>query len=160
MRNRKSTARKSILIVDDEHDMRLVLRAIFDRAGYSVTEARDGQEALDLLQGERFDLMVLDLTMPQVSGRQVLQQLGEKRLKEMPVIILSAKSPHRHAGIEYRENTLFYVVKPFPNALIRDLAKCLLENLKEEEKNRTLFGLLRYPCFAINFDLLGVDKPD
>ncbi len=151
MRNERPGAKKNILVVDDNDDIRQILRAIFARAGYSVTEACGGQEALDLLESKQFDLLVLDLIMPRVSGEQVLQQLGMKRLKEMPVIVLTVKNPDPNAIKGGMEKPLFYVVKPFRNAVIRDLAKYLLEDLTAEEKKRTLFDLLKYPSLVAIF---------
>jgi CheY-like chemotaxis protein len=68
-------ARKSILVVDDEPDVRMILEALLTTVGYSVTEACDGQEALDILANRKFDLMFLDLAMPRLSGEEVMKQL-------------------------------------------------------------------------------------
>ncbi len=148
MRNETPGALKSILVADDNSDVRQILRAIFARAGYSVTEARGGLEALDLLETRHFDLMVLDLMMPQVSGEQVLHQLGSERLKEMPVIVLTAKDLDPNIMKGGMENPLFYVVKPFHNALIRDLARYLMEDLTAQEQQKVLLHLLQCPSLA------------
>jgi CheY-like chemotaxis protein len=55
---------KSILVADDESDVRMVLRALLAGSGYAVTEAADGQEALDMMAEGKFDLLILDLMMP------------------------------------------------------------------------------------------------
>jgi CheY-like chemotaxis protein len=141
-------ARKSILIVDDEPDVRMILEAILTPAGYSVTEARDGQEALDILADRKFDLMFLDLAMPRVSGEEVMKQLrSQERLKDMPVIMLTAKAQKKDVEKGYEEGASFYIVKPFSNTTIRELTRYLLdEDLTEEQKERILLKLLSKPA--------------
>jgi len=138
--------RKSILVVDDEPDVRMILNALLAQNGYSVTEARDGREALDLLRENRFDLMILDLMMPRLTGEEVMEQLGHQdRLKEMPVIILTAKSQPKEVQQGYEKGAAFYVVKPFTNSTIRELVRYLLGDFTEEEKEKILFELLNKP---------------
>lgn len=141
-------AAKSILVVDDEPDVRLILDAILTPAGYTVTEARDGQEALDILAEKEFDLMFLDLTMPRLSGEEVLEQLRHQdRLKEMPVIILTAHSQPKEVEKGYKEGASFYVVKPFSNTTIKELARYLLDDdLTEEQGEEIIFKLLSKPA--------------
>jgi CheY-like chemotaxis protein len=92
----KQSQEKSVLVVDDTSDVRLVLNAVLTQCGYSVTEAEDGQEALDILADKKFDLMILDLMMPRLTGEEVLEQLKyQDRLKEMPVIVLTAKGQQK-----------------------------------------------------------------
>lgn len=135
--------KKSILVVDDEPDVRMVLEAILTPSGYSVTQARDGQEALELLAEKKFDLMFLDLMMPRVSGEEVLEQLRHQgRIEEMPVIVLTAKSQPKEVEKGYKEGASFYVVKPFNNATIRELTRYLLEDLSEEEREQILLDLM------------------
>ena len=104
---------KLILVVEDEDDVRTILKAILTQKGYSVVEARNGQEALDLLSVMRFDLMILDLLMPRVNGEEVLQRMDQECLKSLPVLILTAKTSRRAVERGYREGASFYVTKPF-----------------------------------------------
>lgn len=134
--------KKSILIVDDENDIRVVLRSLLELDGYRVTEAVDGQEALDLLLKSNFDLMILDLLMPRMSGEEVIQKLDEDRLKAMPTIILTAKLEKQIVRKECLSNISFYVIKPFNNLIIRELVKCLLSDLDEVEREKALQELL------------------
>ena len=141
-----SKAEKSILIVDDEEDVRSILTALATQSGYSVAEARDGQEALNILADRKFDLMILDLMMPYLTGEEVLEQLRcQDRLKEIPVIILTVKGQRREVEQGYKKDAAFYVVKPFNNSTIRELVKYLLEDLTEEEKEQILFNLMNSP---------------
>jgi type II secretory ATPase GspE/PulE/Tfp pilus assembly ATPase PilB-like protein/ActR/RegA family two-component response regulator len=78
-----------ILLVDDEQDARLLMRALLERDSYEVEEAEDGHEALDILREDHgFSLIILDLAMPGLDGRQVLQQIrGSVDTAALPVLI-------------------------------------------------------------------------
>ena len=89
----------SILVADDNTDIRHMLAIQLSFLGHTVTEARDGQEALDLINSQPFDLMLLDLTMPRVSGFGVLEVVkGDSTLRHLPIIVISAAGEIR--GIE------------------------------------------------------------
>lgn len=84
--------KKSILVVEDDHAIRLALCEILDFEGYIVHQTTDGQKALELLQsGVKPDLILLDLMMPVMSGAQFrAAQLEDPAIAGIPVIILSA----------------------------------------------------------------------
>ena len=79
----------SILIADDEAEIRNLLRLYLENEHYNIIEAADGQQALDALQSHHIDLCILDIMMPKVDGFHVLQEMRQK--SNIPVIILSAK---------------------------------------------------------------------
>ncbi len=78
-----------ILLVDDDEDARLLMRALLERDGYRVEEAEDGHEALDILRADQeFNLIILDLAMPGLDGREVLRQIrGSVDTAALPVLI-------------------------------------------------------------------------
>ena len=82
---------ESVLVVDDDDDIREILRSLLSRQGFRVITAADGGEALERLQaGERPGLILLDLMMPHVSGEEFrARQLAEPELAQIPVIVLS-----------------------------------------------------------------------
>src|SRR5665213_1489615 len=80
----------SILVADDESNIRLMLRTSLESEGYAVTEAADGREALREIQNHAPDLVVLDLNMPNVDGMQVLKQLKSMAEPKPRVIVLTA----------------------------------------------------------------------
>jgi type IV pilus assembly protein PilB len=82
-------ARTRILLVDDEQDARVLMRALLERDSYEVEEAEDGHKALDILKEDQgFSLIILDLAMPGLDGRQVLQQIrGSVDTAALPVLI-------------------------------------------------------------------------
>lgn len=80
--------KKTILIVEDEKPMARALELKLSTNDFSIKIASDGEEALKILEKEKFDLILLDLILPKVSGFQVLEKIKEKKIK-MPVIVLS-----------------------------------------------------------------------
>src|SRR5580698_5949335 len=79
----------SILVVDDESNIRLMLRTSLESEGYAVTEAADGREALDEIHRSTPDLVVLDLNMPRLDGMAVLEQMKHDGPRPR-VIVLTA----------------------------------------------------------------------
>ncbi|MBN1888471.1 MAG: hybrid sensor histidine kinase/response regulator [Thermoflexales bacterium] len=80
-----------ILVVDDSQTSRLALALSLEEQGYEIAMAEDGQQALDMLAAEAFDLVLLDIVMPDMDGYQVLAQMkSDPRLRNIPVIVISA----------------------------------------------------------------------
>jgi DNA-binding response OmpR family regulator len=104
-------AGRRILIVDDDPDIRSLLRELLDRRGFTVTEARDGQEALRVFFDERPDLVVLDVAMPGLDGWKTLERIRE--LSDIPVVMLTAKATELEKTRGLRAGADDYVTKPF-----------------------------------------------
>ena len=81
---------RKILVVDDSADVRTLLRALLERAGYSIDEARDGREGLRALHQLRPDLVVLDVSMPGLDGWQTLERIRD--FSDVPVLMLTARA--------------------------------------------------------------------
>jgi DNA-binding response OmpR family regulator len=103
--------RARILVVDDESSIRLVLRDRLSQAGYEVTTAASGEEALGRLQEAAFDLMLLDLKMPGIDGLQVMEQATDLA-PGTGVIILTAHATLDSAVQAMRHGGDDYLVKP------------------------------------------------
>lgn len=99
MSNRDS-ARKKILIIEDDRDIRETLRELLEMEGYGVSLMADGQEALIHLQANGPpDLILLDLMMPGMSGWELIEKLqNDPRLALIPVLVLSASQPRQWPG--------------------------------------------------------------
>ena len=81
---------KKILIVDDEKDIATSVKTLVDNLGYLGTIANDGKSALDILKKDRFDLVLLDILMPKMSGREVLEKIrADPKIKNQKVAFLS-----------------------------------------------------------------------
>ena len=101
----------TILVADDEKEIRELLRLYLENSGYQVLEAEDGQQALDLLRGTKIDLCLLDIMMPKLDGYRVLQELRKE--SNIPVIILSAKDADSEKILGLNLGADDYMAKPF-----------------------------------------------
>ncbi len=126
---------KKILIVDDEPQMRELLRAYIEKSGFIVVEALNGIEALEKLREERFDCIVLDVMMPEMDGLTACMEIRNE--SEVPIILLSARGDEldRVHGLELGADD--YIVKPFsPRELVARI-KALLRRSSTTVKNET-----------------------
>src|SRR6476660_8383783 len=81
----------SILLVEDEENLHEALKLNLELEGYEVTSAFDGSDALKAIQGEYFDLIILDIMLPEIDGIAVIESIRVQNI-EVPVLILSAKN--------------------------------------------------------------------
>ncbi len=128
-----------ILIVEDEVDLAELIAFHFKKAGYLVTEAHDGQQALDLTKEHHFDLIILDLMLPKVDGMAVFAELrSKKKTKKIPVIMLTAKgqASDRIAGLEAGADD--YVTKPFTPKELLLRSKKQLANIEKTKTSHLL----------------------
>ena len=104
-------SRARILVVDDEADIRELLRELLGRAGYDVEAAEDGRAALRALFGARPDLIVLDVNMPGLDGWQTLERIRD--VSEVPVLMLTARTGELEKVRGLTRGADDYVTKPF-----------------------------------------------
>ena len=110
----------TVLVVDDEADVRGLLRELLERAGATVREAVDGREALKLLYDVRPDLIVLDVMMPELDGWATLERVRD--LTDVPVLMLTARGEELEKVRGLRAGADDYVTKPFGRQEL--LARC------------------------------------
>lgn len=101
----------TVLVVDDEPQIRRTLLTVLTSQGYSVIEARSGDEALEKLRSERPDLILMDLNMPGRSGVETCQEIREG--SDIPVIILTVRNAERDKVLALDAGANDYIVKPF-----------------------------------------------
>jgi DNA-binding response OmpR family regulator len=104
-------ARPRVLVVDDDPDIRLLLRELLERAGYSVAEAETGRAALRNLFSDTPALVILDVTMPDMDGYQTLERIRD--LSDVPVLMLTARSQELEKVRGLSAGADDYVAKPF-----------------------------------------------
>src|SRR5881396_1322646 len=106
-----SGMKRTVLLVEDEPDVRLAARMMLEAAGYAVIEASGGEEALEQVERTKVDAVLLDLRMPDVDGWSVLENLqAQRRTSRLPVIVVSAASV---AEISVERGAVGFVRKPF-----------------------------------------------
>jgi two-component system KDP operon response regulator KdpE len=101
----------SILVVDDEPQIRRVLRSTLSTHGYVITEAKTGEEALESMRKERPDLILLDMNMPGMGGIEACRQI--RRTSDAPIIMLTVRNAERDKVAALDAGADDYVVKPF-----------------------------------------------
>ena len=105
---------RTILLADDEANLRLLVRTTLEDPRYRILEAANGTKALELARNERPDLVLLDWMMPGMSGIEVLKTLREDpATRAMPVIMLTAKGQERDRAEALALGITSYLVKPF-----------------------------------------------
>lgn len=102
-----------ILIVEDDTDINHLIAKILEKGHYQVAQAFSGTEALLLLGLEKFDLMILDLMLPGMTGEALLKKLRQEEKKELPVLILSAKASLEDKVALLTSGADDYITKPF-----------------------------------------------
>jgi two-component system KDP operon response regulator KdpE len=101
----------TILVVDDEPQIRRVMRATLASQGYTITEARSGEEALEMLRGEQPDLVLLDVNMPGLGGLEVCREIRDR--SDVPIVMLTVRNTERDKVQALDAGADDYVVKPF-----------------------------------------------
>jgi CheY-like chemotaxis protein len=110
-------AKKTIMVVDDEESLRELLSAILDNAGYDVITASDGKECLNKLKESKPDLVLLDMMMPGISGREVCEKIrDDAKTKNLKVAFLTvAKFSESGKDVLKKMKVSDYITKPFDN---------------------------------------------
>lgn len=118
---------QSVLVVDDEPMARTLLRLMLIRAGFNVTEAEDGFDALDKVRKSRPDVILLDVMMPGMDGFAVCERLrNDVDTATLPIIMLSAKTDLGSINRGLRVGATVYLTKPIsPEDLTRHVREAL-----------------------------------
>ena len=106
---------KTVLVMDDDHDLLALLGGVLERQGYHVRLAADGEEGLRLAREARPDLVILDMLMPRLSGFAVLERLKTEEAAP-PVIMITANGGRQHQSYAQFLGADDYLTKPFPLA--------------------------------------------
>ena len=120
---------RRVLVVDDDDDIRLLLRELLSGAGYLVETAQDGRAALRVFHENPTDVVVLDLSMPDLDGFETLERLRD--VSDVPVILLTARSGEIDKVRGFRGGADDYVVKPFGRQELLARIEALLRRAPE-----------------------------
>ena len=129
----------TVMVVDDEPEIVTLLRFVLEKEGYRVTEAANGQEALDRLGdsggGSQTallpDLLILDIMMPVMDGYTLNMRLqSNPRTASIPILVLTAKGQKMRDLFEMAPNVAAYVQKPFDPKMLRELIAGILSHKK------------------------------
>jgi DNA-binding response OmpR family regulator len=139
-----------ILLVDDEQSIQTLLSYPLRKDGYHVTSALDGNEALRRFEEGRFDLVILDLMLPQMGGVEVCRQL--RAHSQVPIIMLTAKGSEtdKVAGLEVGADD--YITKPFSMREFRSRVKAALRRSRMAVEAKAEGGAIECEDLTIDFD--------
>jgi DNA-binding response OmpR family regulator len=132
----------SILVIDDEENLRHTIGRVMRQAGYEVTTAGDGREALQLVYGgfetaSPFDVVFLDIRLPGMDGMQILKEIRQ-RDTQLPVILLTAYGSLKTAVEALRLGATDYLLKPLDPEVLVARTRMLLEEQVVERRRREL----------------------
>ncbi len=141
-----------ILVVDDDPHIREVVQFALDKEGFGTIEARNGVEALERFEAEQPDLMVLDITMPELDGTEVCRRIRQTSKK--PIIFLSSRDDEidRVLGLELGGDD--YITKPFSPRELVARVKAVLRRLDDSQAMREQEGtaIMQHGRLSLNLD--------
>jgi two-component system alkaline phosphatase synthesis response regulator PhoP len=115
--------RLRILVVDDERDTLDLIDLTLSSAGYEIHLANNGAESLEKIRQDRFDVILLDIMMPDMTGFDVLRTLNQERNELPPVIFLTAKSLPEDREMGLQLGAKDFLIKPVTRGLLLDSIK-------------------------------------
>lgn len=126
----------NVLIVEDDEFNRDLLERRIKQSGFNASCAKDGREALEILENEKFDLMLLDLMMPGIDGIEVLKRVKvNKKYAGLPVIMVSALDDSESITACMQHGATDYITKPFNAVLLRARIESVLKEKLLKESN-------------------------
>lgn len=141
--------KNKILVVDDDNEIRNLLEICLSNEGFSVVKACDGQDALDILEKEEFQLIILDVMMPKLNGIEACSQI--RRNLNIPILMLSAKSEDMDKIQGIMTGADDYITKPFNTLELLVRVKALLRRAYYFNNSQSSNNL-------INIDNLCIDQ--
>lgn len=157
---------KKILVIDDEPDLRELVRVNLEQAGYSVEAAASGREALQSLRRSPPDLVILDLMLPDISGTELCRKIrADSALAEVSVIMLTAKVAEVDRVVGFELGADDYVTKPFsPRELGLRVAAVLRRRFSDSSAMQVLehaairLDVARHRCTVVGEEVLLTAK--
>lgn len=151
------TALPTILVVDDDEIVRVLLRQFLEGEDYQVAEAEDGASALELLQCQDFDLVILDIVMPGMDGRMVCARIQECMPEPPPVLIMTAMDYDEEVDHVYNAGAVDYIRKPLMWPVLRNRIRYIL---KAHRSSRELSMLSKKYEMILDFAENGISGLD
>jgi two-component system, OmpR family, alkaline phosphatase synthesis response regulator PhoP len=149
----------SILLVEDEENLQEALKLNLELEDYEVTSAWNGVEALELVQKEHFDLMILDVMLPELDGISVCESIRLQN-NPIPILILSAKNSSADRVLGLKKGADDYLTKPFNlEELLLRVSK-LVQKSKQLEERKPLEQVYQFGKNKIDFSGLECNTKD
>lgn len=140
----------NLLVVDDDKNIRYLIKEVFEAEHFTVQTAADGKAALDLLDKEKFDLAIVDIMMPNLNGYEFTEQLRTFD-KELPVLMISAKQLSEDRKKGFAAGIDDFMTKPLDTEELVLHVRALLRRAKIVGERRIVIGdvVLNYDSFTV-----------
>ncbi len=139
-----------ILVVEDEPNMRRLIKDFLKREGYEVVEAEDGRMALEVFETEAVDLVILDVMMPELDGWVVCREI--RKISQVPIVFLTAKVQESDQLFGFELQADDYITKPFSLKILVARIKALLKKNTVNNEN------LKYGDLVLDYEKHSVSK--
>lgn len=147
---------KKILIVDDEANIRDVIKEYAEFSGYEADEAADGMSAIGMIKLNNYDLIIMDIMMPKLDGFSAVKEI--QKIKHIPVIMLSARGEEYDKLFGFELGIDDYVVKPFsPKELMARVNAVLT---RADTKVNTKYNIEKFEGLEVNFSARTITVDD
>ncbi|WP_078578222.1 response regulator transcription factor [Salipaludibacillus agaradhaerens] len=149
---------KNILIVDDEGEMRLLIKLCLSQENYTTLEANNGLEALNVIRENDIHLVLLDIMMPEIDGFELLKALREELDKRIPVILISALGDTDRVVKGLHLGADDYIVKPFePKELVARITSVIRRSFIQRDTDYS-FEIAGLHFFPNKYEITYHDK--
>lgn len=136
---------KRILVVEDEKDIQNIIKAFLENAEYKVETADDGLEGINIIQKNKFDLILLDIMMPKIDGFTVCEMI--RKNSNVPIIILTALTDEESQLKGFDKLADDYITKPFSMPIVLKHIEAIL---RRTDNSKESVGILKYKNMVLN----------
>ncbi len=138
---------KKILVVEDEKDIQNIIKAFLENAGYKVETADDGLDGINIIQKDKFDLVLLDIMMPKIDGFVVCEMI--RKNSNVPIIILTALTDEESQLKGFDKLADDYITKPFSMPIVLKHIEAILRRTDNRKEN---VSILKYKNLVLNIE--------
>ena len=136
---------KEILVIEDEKDIQNIIKAFLENAGYKVETADDGLDGINIIQKNKFDLVLLDIMMPKIDGFVVCEMI--RKNSNVPIIILTALTDEESQLKGFDKLADDYITKPFSMPIVLKHIEAILRRTDNRKEN---VSILKYKNLVLN----------
>lgn len=136
---------KKILVVEDEKDIQNIIKAFLENAEYKVETADDGLDGINIIQKNKFDLVLLDIMMPKIDGFVVCEMI--RKNSNVPIIILTALTDEESQLKGFDKLADDYITKPFSMPIVLKHIEAIL---RRTDNSKESVGILKYKNMVLN----------
>ncbi len=136
---------KEILVIEDEKDIQNIIKAFLENAGYKVETADDGLDGINIIQKNKFDLVLLDIMMPKIDGFVVCEMI--RKNSNVPIIILTALTDEESQLKGFDKLADDYITKPFSMPIVLKHIEAIL---RRTDNSKESVDILKYKNLVLN----------